>query len=77
MKIKICCLQETEIQQGFPENILNCGDFNLELENNTEKKRVGIYLHKDTNYVRRNDLEEANSHVVIVDIGQGARAHAV
>ena len=68
MKIKICCLQETEIQQGFPENILNCGNFNLELEINREKRRVGIYLHKDINYIRRSDLEEVDRYIVIIDV---------
>ena len=36
--VGICCLQETEIQIGFPENILNCNGYNLELEMNTVKK---------------------------------------
>ena len=26
--IQVCCLQETEILPGFPENILNCGGLN-------------------------------------------------
>ena len=38
LNIEICCLQETEIQVGFPESILNCGNYNIELENNLEKK---------------------------------------
>ena len=37
-EIKICCLQETEIPLNFPENVLNCGNYNLELEMNSEKK---------------------------------------
>ena len=32
-KVKICCLQETEIQTGFPDNVLNCGGYSIELEN--------------------------------------------
>ena len=32
-KVKICCLQEIEIQTGFPENVLNCGGYSIELEN--------------------------------------------
>ena len=38
--IGICCLQETEVINGFPEEILNCNDFNLELERNTVKKEL-------------------------------------
>ena len=67
-KIGVCCLQETEILPGFPEEVLNCNDYTLELESNDTKKRVGIYLHKDINYQRRKDLECDNMHVVIVDI---------
>ena len=59
---------ETEVPIGFPENLLNCGSYNLELEQNTMKKRVGIYLHKDLNYLRRRDLEKEDLHIVIIDI---------
>ena len=68
LNIKICCLQETEILSNFPVNILNCGNYTVELENNTEKRRVGIYLHKDIKYIRRFDLEKLDRHIVIVDI---------
>ena len=38
--IGICCLQETEIQVGFPENFLNCNGYNVELKMNTVKKEL-------------------------------------
>ena len=66
--ISICCLQEVEVQMNFPEKLLNCGGFTLELESNTTKKRAGIYLKKELKYVRRMDLEKENFHVVIVDV---------
>ena len=59
-KINACCLQETEIPMNFPEDVLNCNDYVIELEQNTVKKRVGIYIHKDTKYVRRKDLIDTN-----------------
>ena len=40
-KVNICCLQETEVPLNFPEHVLNTGDYNLELELNDVKKRVG------------------------------------
>ena len=43
--IHACCLQEMEIPMGFPENILNCCDYTIELEMNSEKKRVSIYVN--------------------------------
>ena len=38
--VDICGLQETEIPMNFPENMLNCGGYTIELENNTEKKEL-------------------------------------
>ena len=48
--------------------ILNSGDYILELESNTVKKRVGIYLQKDIGYIRRYDLEKPDLHIVIIDV---------
>ena len=31
-QIDVCCLQETEVVKGFPEKILDCNGFKLELE---------------------------------------------
>ena len=67
-KVDICCLQETEISNGFPENILSCGGYKLELEINSSKKRAGIYLRNDLKYKRRNDFEKEDFHIVIVDV---------
>ena len=67
-KIQVCGLQETEIPMGFPENVLNSGGYNIELEVNTVKKRVGFYIHKDVNYLRRLYLGKENHHIVIIDV---------
>ena len=64
--IAVCALQETEISKDFPEMILNSEEFNLELELNTGKKRVGFYIRNDVRYKRRNDLEKENVHVLII-----------
>ena len=66
--VNVCCLQETDVPVNFPEIVLNTGGFNLELEQNDVKKRVGVYIHKDIKYKRRNDLESKNFHIVICDI---------
>ena len=55
--ISACCVQETEIPMNYPEDILNCNDYNLELEINNLKKRTGIYLRKNVKYLRRKGLE--------------------
>ena len=67
-KISICCLQETEVPNNYPEDQLNCNKYLLELEMSSQKRRAGIYLSSDLNYVRRIDLEKADCHIVIVDV---------
>ena len=62
------CLPETEIQINFPEKVLGSGNYILELENNSVKKRVGTYVRKDINYTRRADLEKPDHHVIIIDV---------
>ena len=62
--IGICRLQGTEVPLSFLEVSLNCNGYNLELELNKEKKRVGIYIRQDINYCRRSDLEKAGCHII-------------
>ena len=66
--VNICCLQETEIPMNCPEEVLDCNNYVVELEQNTEKKRAGIYIQKNTKYVRRFDLEKVNCHIVVIDV---------
>ena len=42
--INACCVQETEIPINYPEEILDCNNYILELELNEVKKRSGIYI---------------------------------
>ena len=66
--ISVCCMQETEIPNNYPELTLNCNGYDLELELSTNKKRSGIYLKNGLNYLRRNNLERKDFHIVVVDI---------
>ena len=66
--INACCVQETEIPRNYPEEILDRNNYILELELNGVKKRAGIYIRKDTKYIRRKDLEKENHHIVVIDI---------
>ena len=66
--ISVCCLQETEVSNNFPTNILNCNNYTLELECSDDKQRTGIYIKNTVQYTRRIDLKEKNCHIVIVDI---------
>ena len=67
-EIIVCGLQETEIDKNFPENLLSCGGYSIELEMNNEKKRAGVYVRNDIQYNRRLDLEVVDCHIVILDI---------
>ena len=67
-KIDILCLQETEIIPDFPIKLLTFRGYNYESESNSTKSRCGMYVANNISYVRRNDLEIINSHVIIIDI---------
>ena len=45
-KLNICCLQEIEIPENYPETVLNFGGYNLELEKNNEKIELEYTLER-------------------------------
>ena len=53
---------------NFPDSLLKCNNYEIEIEQAKEKRRTGIYLRKDVAYTRRFDLESNDCHIVIVDI---------
>ena len=61
-------MQETEIDVNVPVNILGNSQYKFEPEKSTLKKRVGLYVNKQVIYKRREDLEENNMHLIIIDI---------
>ena len=66
-KILICCMQEIDIDKDYPTHLLTFQGFNLELEENDLKARVGIYLSTSIKYKRRNDLEGKNSNLITIN----------
>ena len=67
-QIDICCVQETELDANYPTNILSSASYEYEPEKNSSKKRVGIYINNKLSYQRREDLEEEDFHIVIIDL---------
>ena len=67
-QLDILCVQECEVDPILDENILTIRNYKIELENNIYKKRTAIYIHNRVNYERKRNLEEQDSHVVIIDI---------
>ena len=61
-------MQETEVSGDINTNELMTSGYRLELESNSIKSRVGFYITKNLNYIRRNDLEGLNSNVIIIDV---------
>ena len=66
--IDVLCMQETEILKDIDHNELRISDYNLELEDNSIKSRVGFFVSKTIDYVRRLDLEGCDSNLIIIDL---------
>ena len=67
-RIDILCMQEIDLDNSVKLRDLDTSKFNLEVENNSSKTRVGCYVNKEIKYLRRNDLEGVDSNLVIIDI---------
>ena len=63
--IDVLCMQETEVMKDIDHNELRISEYNLELELNSTKSRVGFYVSKSIHYVRRTDLEGCVLNLVI------------
>ena len=68
-QIDILTLQETEIQEDTDLKNLQIKGFTLEIETNTKKKRIATYIKNEIPYKRRNDLEQPDLHLTIIDVG--------
>ena len=75
--IDILCIQETELEKDYPVEILTFKGYGLEMEKNTTKLRSGIYIKDSISYTRRTDLEEENTHVVIIDINDRKKTRII
>ena len=67
-QIDILTLQETEIQEDTDLKNLQIKGFTLEIETNTKKKRIATYIKNEIPYKRRNDLEQPDLHLMIIDV---------
>ena len=66
--IDICCIQECELEKDYPDNYLTFKNYKLETETCVQKRRCCIYINNKIDYQRRQDLEDENNHLVILDI---------
>ena len=58
--VDIMCLQEVEIEKDYDFQALNLDNYCLEIENNSVKSRVGIFISNNVNYTRMHQLEGIN-----------------
>ena len=56
-KIDVLCLQEVELDQNTPANLMTIKNFNIKIESNTVKSRTATYIKSTINYKRRLDME--------------------
>ena len=70
-EIDVLLMQEKEIESEFDCELLRIPGYVLEMENNTNERRVGIYVKNNLNYVRLSRLEGQNNHLVIIELKEG------
>ena len=75
--ISVLCVQEAEIPVNFDTNLLTFKGYSFENENNLCKSRCGIFVSNEISYVRMNDLELPDMHVVIIDISDSAKTRII
>ena len=76
-KIDILCLQETEIPNDYPIELLTFSGYNYENECNDVKARCGVYISNSLSYVRCLDIELKNMHVIIIDINDPQKTRII
>ena len=67
--IDILTLQETELANNIDPSVLQIKGYTFEIENNTQKRRIAIYIKNNIAYKRRTGLEKENLHTIILDVG--------
>ena len=67
-KIDICCLQEVDIPAAYDHKILEFNGYSVEIEKHNVKSRCGIYIKNGIPYHRKQDLEDQDSGLVIIDL---------
>ena len=67
-QLDILTLQETEIPNDGDTTNYQIKGYALEIETNSKKRRVAIYIKNEISYKRKIDLEKPDIHLVIIDV---------
>ena len=73
--IDVLLMQEIELEASFDSNMLRFKGYDLEIEKNSVKSRVGMYVKREIQYIRRADLEGVDSHIIVIDITNQKKVH--
>ena len=66
--VDICLLQEVEITKDYPTQLLSNRNYKLEIEAITSKARCAIAIKNNIDYTRRNDLEDEDLGLMVIDV---------
>ena len=66
--IDILLMQEIELKVAYNFELLCIPGYTLECEENDYKRRVGFYIRDSLKYMRCQNLEVQNSHIIIIDL---------
>ena len=69
--IDILLMQEIELKVAYNFELLCIPGYTLECEENDYKRRVGFYIRDSLKYMRCQNLEVQNSHIIIIDLENG------
>ncbi len=75
--VDICCMQEVELQQDYPSQLMTFPGFSIEVEKNDTKSRVAMLIKSEINYTRCSELEGTNSNLMVVDINNGTKLRLI
>ena len=70
-------MQEIDLDKLIDHKTLNTSHYNLEIEDNSSKSRVGTYISKNVKYERRRDLEGRNSNILVIDIDSNTKIRLI
>ena len=66
--IDILLLQETEIEPTCDSNLLTFPGYNLEVEKNSTKARVGMFVKNEIKYKKIQNMEGVDSHLLVIGL---------
>ena len=61
-------LQETEIPCNVDIKVLSIPGYTIEVDNNSQSRRVATNVKSCIKYKRRVDLEQLEGHMIVIDL---------